>query len=353
MGRKNINLGGTIISQDFRPYIIAEIGVNHGGSLEKAKDLIRLAKEGGADAAKFQSYKAETLASRNSPAYWDTSKEQTLSQHELFKKYDAFGEKEYIELANHCGRMGIDFVSTPFDDAAVELLCPLVPFFKIASADITNVPLLRKVARKGKPVVLSTGASTLAEIDMALEELRNNGCDEIALLHCVLNYPTTFENANLGMISGLERTYPELVIGYSDHTLPDQMMLVLTAAYLLGARIIEKHFTHDKTLPGNDHYHAMDIHDLKLFRQNVEKLNVLIGSSHKRPIPSEAQSRLHARRSIVLRQDLPKDTAITEEMIICKRPSYGISPIHWDQVLGRRVAKDLKEDSILQWEDLR
>jgi N-acetylneuraminate synthase len=275
-----------------------------------------------------------------------------LSQHELFKKYDSFGEKEYKNLADHCREIDIDFVSTPFDDAAIEFLDPLVPFFKIASADITNIPLLRKVAGKGKPVVLSTGASTLAEVDMALEALSHSGCSEVGLLHCVLNYPTAYENAHVGMISGLERAYPELVIGYSDHTLPDDTMFVLTLAYLKGARIIEKHFTDDKRLPGNDHYHAMDVNDLRVFRQNIDKIRTVTGSDHKHPLPSEAQSRLHARRSIVLKKDVLRGTALTESMIICKRPSHGISPVHWDAVLGRKAARDLKEDSVLQWEDL-
>ncbi|NDE21064.1 MAG: hypothetical protein EBZ98_05350, partial [Actinobacteria bacterium] len=161
----------------------------HEGSLELAKRLVELAKEGGADAAKFQTYKADTLASRHSPAYWDTTKEPTLSQFELFKKYDAFGPAEYQALAEHSKQVGIDFVSTPFDDAAVDLLAPLVPFFKVASADLTNTPLLRRVARTKKPVVLSVGASTIEEIDGALTTLRAAGARDIALLHCILNYP--------------------------------------------------------------------------------------------------------------------------------------------------------------------
>ena len=150
----SIKLGNQIIDDITPPYIIAEIGVNHEGSLEKAKELIELAKEGGADAAKFQTYKADTLASVNSPAYWDRSKEHTGSQHELFQKYDCFEEKDYIALCEHCKNVGIDFISTPFDDLAVDFLNPLIPFFKIASADITNIPFLRKIASKNKPVIL-------------------------------------------------------------------------------------------------------------------------------------------------------------------------------------------------------
>ena len=217
----NLQLGNRIVTDYGRPYVIAEIGVNHEGSMERAKRLIELAKEGGADAAKFQSYKADTLASKHSPAYWDTAKEPTLSQHALFKKYDNFDADDFKALAVHCKTVGIEFLSTPFDDASIEFLDPLVSFFKIASADLTNIPFLRRVASKKKPVVLSTGASTLGEIDIAIEALSRSGCEDIALLHCILNYPTENKNAHLQMIGGLKRAYPDRVIGYSDHTLPN------------------------------------------------------------------------------------------------------------------------------------
>jgi len=347
-----ITLGKRVITPDSMPYVIAEIGVNHEESMAKAKELIELAKEGGADAAKFQSYKAETLASKHSPAYWDTTKEPTRSQFELFKKHDSFGAREFVELAGHCKKVGIDFISTPFDDDAIEFLYPLVPFYKIASADITNFPFIRKIARKGKPILLSTGSSTLGEIDLAVNELRTNGCKDLALLHCILNYPTPDNHANLNMIRGLQQAYPDLIIGYSDHTLPDAIMLPLTAAYLVGAAIIEKHFTFDKSLPGNDHYHAMDVNDLKQFVGNLKKLSVLGGSCLKAPIETESLSRLNARRSIVLTRDVQKGTVITEEMITYKRPAHGISPAHWDEVIGKKTLRDLHEDDVLQWNHL-
>lgn len=348
-----IKIGNRTISGDSMPYVIAEVGVNHEGSIEKARELIELAHSGGSDAVKFQTYKAETLASRNSPSYWNLNKEPTTSQYELFKKYDQFGEKEYELLAEHCQTVGIDFLSTPFDDRAVDFLSPMMPCFKIASADITNFPLIRRIASKDKPVLLSTGASTLAEIEMAVTELEKWGCSSIALLHCVLNYPTPYENAHLNMIMGLQRAFPDSIIGYSDHTLPDDSMLVLTAAYLKGARIIEKHFTFDKSLPGNDHYHAMDVRDLKRFKSNIERLSILNGSAHKHPIPSETPSRENARRSIVLNISVKQDMPITEEAITCKRPAHGISPLYWDDVLCKKAARDLDEDHILRWEDLK
>lgn len=348
-----IKIGDKTIANDSVPYIIAEIGVNHEGSIEKARELIALAHSGGADAAKFQTYKAETLASRNSPSYWNLDKEPTISQYELFKKYDQFGEKEYELLAEDCRKTGIDFISTPFDNRAVDFLAPMMSCFKIASADITTFPLIRQIASKGKPVLLSTGASTLAEIDMAVNELKRNGCEQLVLLHCILNYPTRDEDANLDMIIGLQRAYPDLLIGYSDHTLPDEAMLTLTAAYLKGAVIIEKHFTNDKSLKGNDHYHAMDVRDLKRLKTNIERLSLLNGCDYKHPIPSEKSSRENARRSIVLKISVNQDIPITEDTITCKRPAHGISPLYWDDVLGKKAARDLNEDHILRWEDLK
>ena len=220
MIKKNntLKLGSRIISEDTLPYIIAEIGVNHEGSLKKAEELILLAKEGGADAVKFQTYKAETLASKNSPAYWDTTKEKTKSQFQLFKKYDSFEKEDYVHLYNYSRNNGIDFLSTPFDLDSIDFLDSLIPFYKIASADINNLPFLRKIASKSKPVLLSTGASNTSEIDYAIDILKSNGCDKIGILHCILNYPTADKNASLRMIENLKNNYNNFLIGYSDHT---------------------------------------------------------------------------------------------------------------------------------------
>lgn len=349
----NILLGSRLVSASSSPYIIAEIGVNHEGSLDQAFRLIDLAKMGGANAAKFQSYKASSLASINSPSYWDRNKESTESQFELFQKYDSFDASDYSALASHCRDIGIDFVSTPFDDDSIDFLDPMMSFYKIASADLTNTPFLRRIAAKGKPVLLSTGASTLAEIDVALKVLKSNGCEDVGLLHCILNYPTDAENAHLGMIEGLRRAYPNLVIGYSDHTMPDQNMLPLLTAYLKGAVILEKHFTHDKTLPGNDHYHAMDVDDLKRLVNLFKRTHELLGNSvHKEPIANESLAIKNARRSIVAKCNLSKGDVIKADDLTYKRPGFGISPIHWDEVIGRRVARDVEPDHILHWQDI-
>ena len=346
-------LGSRTMTPTSRPYIIAEIGVNHEGSLDLAKRLIELAKEGGADGAKFQSYKADTLASKHSPAYWDTSKESTRSQHELFQKYDNFEPADYAALAEHAKLCGIDFLSTPFDDAAVDYLQPLVPFYKIASADITNTPLLRRVARTGKPVVLSTGASNMDEIRWSVRTLHDAGATDVVLLHCILNYPCENHNAHVRMITGLAEAFPDYLIGYSDHTVPDPDMTALAVAYSLGAVVLEKHFTHDKTLPGNDHYHAMDVHDLRRFVERMGTIADILGETEaKSPIATEEISRLNARRSIVLARAVRAGQALTEADLTYKRPGTGVGPQDWDRVIGMTVNKDLDDDHVLTWDDL-
>ncbi|MCD6513508.1 MAG: N-acetylneuraminate synthase family protein [Candidatus Odinarchaeota archaeon] len=314
--------------------------------------MIRQAAEAGADAIKFQTYKAETLASRYSPAYWDTRKEPTKSQYELFKKYDKFGEEEYEELARYARKHGIYFLSTPFDERAVDFLYDLVPAYKIASADITNIPFIKYIARKGKPIFLSTGASTIGEIEKAIRAIEEEGNEDIVLLHCILNYPTRYEDANLLMIKHLQKVFPKYLVGYSDHTLPDESMIVLTTAYLLGARVIEKHFTFDKTLPGNDHYHAMDFHDLKRFVENIKIVRKILGKEYKNFIESEIPARRYARRSLVATRDIPKGTVLTREMLTAKRPGTGISPEFLNIVIGKKAKRDIKEDEILNWDDI-
>lgn len=346
-----IQIGRHQVGDPMSPYVIAEIGVNHGGSMALAKQLILEAKAGGAHAAKFQSYKAEKIAARTSPAYWDTSKEPTTSQFELFKKYDSFGPEQYQELAAFCREQGIDFLSTPFDLEAVDFLDPLMDVFKIASADITNVPLLRKCAAKGKPLLLSTGASTLPEIEYAVRIARESGAKEVVLLHCVLNYPTPPENAALGMIPVLQKVFPDCLIGYSDHVVPDADISALQAAAMLGACVLEKHFTHDKQLPGNDHYHAMDQHDLGRFMEKMQLLRTMMGTDGK-DLSKEEAARKHARRSVVAARNIKAGEVLGEADLVAKRPAHGISPIHWDDLLGRKVLRDIEEDTILQWDML-
>ena len=343
-----------------RPFLIAEIGVNFYDIAKKegisdmaaAKFMIDEAKECGVDAVKFQSYKAETIASRNSPAYWDLNEEPTTSQFELFKKFDKFGVGEYRELAEYCRERGIMFLSTPFDFEAVDYLDEFMDVYKISSSDLTNIPFIKYIAGKNKPILLSTGASTLKEIREAVNAIEEVSDVDIAIMHCVLSYPTSYEDANLLMIKDLAEHFPDYEIGYSDHTKPDENMAVLTTAYNYGATIIEKHFTLDKSLKGNDHYHAMDPDDVIKFRWNVHFLSKINGMKNKQPLICESSARKEARRSIVAVRDIKKGEKITEKDLTFKRPGTGIYPSEIDNVIGRVACVDIPEDTLLDFDML-
>lgn len=332
------------------PFIIAEAGVNHEGSMDLAKKLIEEAKKGDAHAIKFQTYKASSLAAKDSPSYWDLSKESTKSQFELFQKYDSFWKTEYEELKKHCDSFDIEFMSTPFDVNSAKFLNDLMDVFKISSSDLTNLPFIEVLCQFEKPIILSTGASYLWEILRSVETISQYPV-HLCLMHCVLNYPTPDENANLGMIRGLKDSFPDHLIGYSDHTLPGDMKNILYAN-LLGAEVIEKHFTHDKSLPGNDHYHAMDYKDLQAFWKLWEDAKILLGGFSVDALPDELPARLNARRSLVLKKSVEKGHYLNYNDLTWKRPASGISPSEINGVLGKKVTLDLEEDTILQWKYL-
>ena len=329
------------------PYIIAEAGVNHEGSLDTAKLLIKHAKESGADAIKFQSYKANLLASKDSPAYWDTSLEKTESQYKLFSKHDKFWKNEMEFLKEYCDKCDIEFMCTPFDHESVEFLAPLMNCFKISSSDINNKPLLELIASFKKPIILSTGASFIYEIFEALSWIEPFGVP-VALLHCVLNYPTKDENANLSKILTLRSRFPNNIIGYSDHTLPKNMES-LEMATLLGARILEKHFTHNKSLEGNDHYHSMDKNDLSNFKNNLNNIFEKLGKGNQDYMKSQDVARLNARRSCVSKKFIKKGEKLHQDSLICKRPAFGIEPKYLDKIIGKTAIVDIPEDTIINW----
>ena len=330
-----------------RPYLIAEAGVNHEGNMDLAKRLINEAKEGGADAIKFQTYKASTIASKDSPSYWDISQEPTDSQYKLFQKYDKFWKSEFEALAEHCQKVDIEFLSTPFDIESARFLNELMPVFKVSSSDLNNKPFINFICNFGKPIILSTGASYMWEVEQSVSWVEAHG-NPIALLHCILNYPTDDANANLAMIKGLARKFPDRLIGYSDHTLPKDMK-TLEVATLMGARIIEKHFSHDKTLPGNDHYHAMDKNDLKRFHARMNRSLELLGSVVRQPLPSENISRANARRSLVAARSISAGRNIVADDITWKRPGTGIDPREYEQILGKIALRNIAEDTVLTW----
>lgn len=340
---KNSQGGG-----DFqRPYIIAEVGVNHEGNMDIAKRYIDSAQEGGANAVKFQTYKAETIACKDSPSYWDLTKEPIDSQYRLFKKYDKFWKTEFETLKRYCDDAGVEFISTPFDVESTVFLNDLMPVFKVSSSDLNNRPFIEIICGYGKPIILSTGAAWMWEVEQTVGWIRDQG-NPIALLHCILNYPTADENANLAVIQTLSQKFPDLLIGYSDHTLPNDMKTLETAT-ILGARLIEKHFTLDKTLTGNDHYHAMDITDLKRFHNRLEVLFSVLGESRKRPLKSEEISRTNARRSLVAAKNIPKSKIMESTDITWKRPGIGIDPRDISNLIGKRAINQISEDTILKW----
>ena len=340
-----------------KPYLIAELGVNFYDTaelekitpLEAAIKYIDKAKAAGIDAVKFQSYKAQTIVSKNSPAYWDLTQEPTKTQYDLFMKYDGFNRQDYETLCSYCRKTGIDFMSTPFDYDSADYLEDMVDIYKISSSDLSNIPFIRYIAGKGKPIYLSVGASYISEVEEAVRVIKDAGCPDICLLHCVLSYPCKNEDANLNIIKTLKRIFPELKIGYSDHTLPDETMTILTTAYLFGAEVIEKHFTLDKTMSGNDHYHAGDPGDFKKAVKNFILINEICGQEEKTVLPCEQVPRNEARRSLVLKRDMKKGEILNMKDLIPKRPGTGISPKYIDIIIGRHIKEDLSEDTVLTW----
>ncbi len=338
--------------------LIAEIGVNYFdiarkfqiAPMEAAKKMIEIAASAGVHAVKFQSYKAETLASKDSPYYWDINEEPTDSQYKLFQKFDSFGKNEYCELSTYAEQTGIEFLSTPFDIDSADYLEPLMNVYKISSSDLNNLPFIEYQAKKNKPIILSTGASEEDEICRAVELIRKYNKQLLVLMHCVLEYPTSYEHANLSKIISLKERFPDLVIGYSDHTKPDKGYDILKIAYGLGAKVIEKHFTLDKTLKGNDHYHAMDQQDVIEIIKKVNFLNMILGDGKLCCMEGEKKARLNARRSLVAQTDIKAGTVITNEMLTFKRPGSGISVSRMEEIVGEKAAVDIRRDTVLKEE---
>jgi N-acetylneuraminate synthase len=347
-----IMIGNRAVGDGHPTYVVAEAGVNHKGSLELARQMVWEAAGAGADAIKFQSYKAETLVTRWAPRYWEDD-EPSGTQFAIFKRSDMFGEQEFTALYEECQRAGIAFLSTPFDLGFVHFLDKLgMPAFKIASADLTNLPLVRQAARKGKPLIMSTGASTLREIRAAVETVRTEGNEQLALLHCVLSYPTRNDHANLLRIPALARKFPDIPIGFSDHTISKRCAIVPTAAVALGAQLIEKHFTLRRTWPGDDHYLSVDPKQLTTLVRNVRTVEKALGSADLGVLDVEAEARQYARRSIVARVDISRGSVIERGMLIMKRPGTGISPMKMDSVVGCTAGQDIRADTALTWDML-
>ncbi len=323
-------------------FIIAEAGSNHNGSLGQAKKLIDVAAEAGADAVKFQTYYADTLYSRHTPVFPGEDK----PPYEVVKKCE-LPRAWQLELARYVRERGLIFLSTPFDYQAVDELDSLgVPAFKWASSEINDLPLLKYAAAKGKPMLISTGMCNLADVQEAVEAVRSTGNNDIILLHCTALYPTPPDQVNLRAMDTLREAF-HLPVGFSDHTLG---LTASIAAVARGARVIEKHFTLNRQLEGPDHKFALEPEELKDLVKAIREVEACLGSPEKRPTLGEEAKLPLSRRSIIAAVDIPKGRTITSDMLIIKRPGYGIPPKFLDVVVGRQARADIPKDTPIRWD---
>jgi len=327
-------------------FIIAEAGVNHNGNIKLAKKLVDAAQSAGADAVKFQTFKAANLVSKvaQKADYQKESTETSESQLDMLKKLE-LSFAEFKELDKYCKEKGILFLSTPFDLESIDFLASMeVPIYKVPSGEITNLPYLIKIAKTGKPVIISTGMSNLEEVGLTLEVLRDHGAGTITLLHCNTQYPTPFEDANLKAMLTLQERFG-YAIGYSDHTLGIEASL---AAVALGAKVIEKHFTLDKSMDGPDHKASLDPQELKAMVTAIRNVEVALGDGIKQVSKSEKPNKEVARKSIVAKRDILKGETLTEDNLTVKRPGHGISPLKWFEVLGSKATRDFFADELIE-----
>lgn len=347
--KSTFEIAGRTVGRGQPCYVIAEAGVNHDCDLRQGLRLVDEAKRAGADAIKFQSYEAGRIATRVAPRYWTEPQDPQGTQWDTFARLDKLPRADFVTLLRHAAEVGLTALSTPFDDGAVDELAALgVPAFKIASADLTCHPLLERAARHRRPMILSTGTCSLAEVEEALEVCRRVGNEEVVLLHCTLKYPCPPEGINLRMMEHLMRAFPEVPVGLSDHSLG---ISVPQAAVALGASLLEKHYTVDKTLPGSpDHHLSVDPPELKAMIEGIRTVEKALGKAEKGLEPLEREAWLYARRSVTSAVAIPRGTRITREMLTYKRPGTGISPRFLDHVVGRVAPVDIPPDTTLTWD---
>ena len=347
--KSSFEIAGRLVGKGQPCYVIAEAGVNHNCDLQLGLRLVDEAKTAGADAIKFQNYTASKISTRVAPRYWVEPQDPQGTQWDTFAKLDKLSSADFTRLLEHARRIGLTAFSTPFDDEAVDFLDGLgVPAFKIASADLTCHPLLERVARRGRPVILSTGTSTLSEVEEALEVCRRAGNEQVVLLHCTLKYPCPPEGINLRMMQHLMQAFPGVPVGLSDHSLG---ISVPQAAVALGACMIEKHYTVDKKLPGSpDHHLSVDPTDLRAMMDGIRCVEKALGKAQKGLEPLERDAFQYARRSVTSAVAIPKGTTITRAMLTYKRPGTGINAKYMDLVVGRTARTDIPEDTTLLWD---
>lgn len=345
-----LDFNGRKVGEGYPPYIIAEIGSNHNGDMQLAKELIDAAKEAGADAAKFQSWSNKSLISKAEYArntHYDDTKKHFGSLFEMVDKYQ-FTPEQHYEIAEYCQNKGIHFMSTPFANDEVDLLLELnVPAIKIASMDVNHLLLLKKAAQAKKPIILSTGMANLAEIARAIDTLKENAATEISLLHCISIYPPEYQDIHLNNIIGLRESFG-LTVGFSDHSFGTAIPL---ASVALGASIIEKHFTLDKNLEGWDHSISADFDELRTICTESKNIFNALGNKIRQVSQAELKKRKRFRRCAVINKDLKAGHTIKAEDLEFKRPGTGIHPDEYQYIIGRTLKHDLENDHELSWSD--
>jgi N,N'-diacetyllegionaminate synthase len=334
-----------------RVFVIAEAGVNHNGSVDLARQLVTAAKEAGADAVKFQTFRAEALVVRGARKadYQRRTTDAEESQFDMLRRLE-LDAHAHADLMAYCRQVGIAFLSSPFDESSADMLDTMgVQRFKLGSGELTNLPLLGHVARKGKPIILSTGMATLGEVETALAAVREHGGTDVTLLHCVTEYPCPSGQVNLRAMLTLRAAF-DVPIGYSDHT---DGINISIAAVAIGARVIEKHFTLDRQMEGPDHKASLEPGELARMVSAIREVTLALGDGIKRPAPCEVANIPVARKSVVAARPIPAGVLISREDLTIKRPGYGIAPGDLDKVIGRRIASDLAADEVITWEMLR
>ena len=332
-------------------YIIAEAGVNHNGDITLAKRLIDAAKQAGADAVKFQTFKAEEIVSsqaEKAPYQCETTG-TAESQLEMIKALE-LTDDQFRELNAYAQEQNITFLSTPFDHQSADFLDSLnLPAFKIPSGEITNIPLIEHIGLKKKPVILSTGMSTLGEVEEAITSLQKSGTHDITLLHCTTAYPAPIKSVNLAAMKTLECAF-HLPVGYSDHT---EGITIPIAAAALGARVIEKHFTLDRSLPGPDHKASLEPDELAAMVKAIRDVEMAMGDGVKRLNEAERENVTIARKSLVAKKEILAKETITNEMICVKRPGTGIPPKYYHHIIGKKIQNAIEKDQPILWSYLR
>jgi N,N'-diacetyllegionaminate synthase len=334
-----------------KTFIIAEAGVNHNGSVEIAKRLIGEASKSGSDAVKFQIFRADAITTKiNERAEYQKKRDPAdTTQYALLKGLE-LSKDDFLSLARYAKDIGILFLSSPFDETSADVLESIgVPMYKIGSGEITNLPFLRHVAAKGKPIILSTGMSTLGEIEEALDTIYSTGNSSVSLLHCVTEYPAPYNEINLDAIETLRYAFG-LRVGYSDHTMGTEIAM---AAVAIGAEIIEKHFTLDRTMVGPDHGSSLEPQEFKAMTEAIRHVESAMGDGFKRPTPSELKNKSLVRKSLVAARYIQIGEILTHDDLVIKRPGTGIQPRDLEKIIGLRVESDIQADEVITWNKLK